>query len=78
MADTMTAFPWRNCEFLRRSKFQINNKLSILIKLTIASSEATYIIISHIYPNIKTAIVNTTIIEEYWGSHPIVRDEKLR
>ena len=77
MADKMTAFLYRNCEFLRRSKL-LNRKLSILIKLKIAPSEATYIILSHISLNIKTDIANTTIVEELWGNHPIVRDEKLR
>jgi len=55
-----------------------NHKLSILIKLTITPSEATYIIILHISPNIKTAIANSTIVEELGGKHAIVRDEKLR
>jgi hypothetical protein len=73
----MTAFPCRNCELLRRSKL-LNHELFILLKPTIAPSEATYIIISRISPNIETVIVNTTIGEERWGNHPIVRDVKLR
>jgi hypothetical protein len=55
-----------------------SRKLSILIKLMIAPSEAADIIISHISPNIKTAIANITIVEELWGKYLIVRAEKLR
>jgi hypothetical protein len=55
-----------------------NHKLSILIKLAIVPSEAAYIITSYISPNIKTTIANITTVEELWGKHPIVRDEKLR